>query len=39
MRRARLPFFFRSVYTHMGEHGRIVTVRNDADEPWASRRG
>jgi GNAT superfamily N-acetyltransferase len=33
MRRSRLPFFFRAVYTHMGEHGRIVTVRNDADEP------
>jgi ribosomal protein S18 acetylase RimI-like enzyme len=33
MRRARLPFFFRAVYTHMGEHGRIVTVRNEADEP------
>jgi ribosomal protein S18 acetylase RimI-like enzyme len=33
MRRSRLPYFFRSVYTHMGEHGRIVTVRNDADEP------
>jgi GNAT superfamily N-acetyltransferase len=32
MRRTRLPYFFRSVYTHMGEHGRIVTVRNDADE-------
>jgi GNAT superfamily N-acetyltransferase len=33
MRRTRLPFFFRAVYTHMGEHGRIVTVRSDADEP------
>jgi GNAT superfamily N-acetyltransferase len=32
MRRSRLPFFFRAVYTHMGEHGRIVTVRNDAGE-------
>jgi GNAT superfamily N-acetyltransferase len=33
MRRTRMPYFFRAVYTHMGEHGRIVTVRNDADEP------
>jgi GNAT superfamily N-acetyltransferase len=33
MRRSRLPYFFRAVYTHMGDHGRIVTVRNDADEP------
>jgi GNAT superfamily N-acetyltransferase len=33
MRRSRLPYFFRAVYTHMGEHGRIVTVRNEADEP------
>jgi GNAT superfamily N-acetyltransferase len=33
MRRTRLPYFFRSVYTHMGGHGRIVTVRDDADEP------
>jgi ribosomal protein S18 acetylase RimI-like enzyme len=33
MRRSRLPYFFRAVYNHMGEHGRIVTVRNDADEP------
>jgi ribosomal protein S18 acetylase RimI-like enzyme len=33
MRRSRLPYFFRAVYTHMGEHGRIVTVRDDADEP------
>ena len=32
MRRSRLPHFFRAVYAHMGEHGRIVTVRNDADE-------
>jgi ribosomal protein S18 acetylase RimI-like enzyme len=32
LRRTRLPYFFRSVYTHMGPHGRIVTVRNDADE-------
>jgi GNAT superfamily N-acetyltransferase len=32
LRRSRLPIFFRSVYTHMGVHGRIVTVRNDADE-------
>jgi hypothetical protein len=32
MRRSRLPFFFRAVYTHRGEHGRIVTVRNDAGE-------
>jgi len=30
MRRSRLPHFFRAVYAHMGEHGRIVTVRNDA---------
>ena len=33
MRRSRLPHFFRAVFTHMGDHGRIVTVRNDADEP------
>jgi GNAT superfamily N-acetyltransferase len=33
MRRSRLPFFFRSVYTHMGVHGRIVTVRDDDDTP------
>jgi GNAT superfamily N-acetyltransferase len=33
MRRSRLPYFFRAVYSHMGEHGRIVTVRNEADEP------
>ncbi len=26
------PYFFRSVYTHMGPHGRIVTVRDEADE-------
>src|SRR5665213_1578087 len=32
MRRSRLPFFFRAVYTNMGEHGRIVTVRNDAGD-------
>jgi GNAT superfamily N-acetyltransferase len=32
MRRSRMPIFFRSVYEHMGAHGRIVTVRNDADE-------
>ena len=32
LRRSRLPVFFRSVYTHMGVHGRIVTVRNDDDE-------
>jgi hypothetical protein len=32
MRRSLLPFFFRAVYTHMGEHGRIVTVRNDDSE-------
>ncbi len=32
LRRSRLPIFFRSVYTHMGVHGRIVTVRNDDDE-------
>ncbi len=33
MRRNRMPFFFRAVYTHMGEHGRIVTVRDDDDAP------
>jgi GNAT superfamily N-acetyltransferase len=33
MRRSRMPFFFRAVYTHMGAYGRIVTVRDDADEP------
>ena len=32
MRASRLRIFFRSVYTHMGPHGRILTVRNDADE-------
>ena len=32
MRRRRLPYFFRAVYTHMGTHGRIVTVRDDDDE-------
>lgn len=32
MRRSRMPIFFRSVYTHMGTHGRIVTVRNDAND-------
>ena len=32
LRRSRLPIFFRTVYTHMGVHGRIVTVRNDVDE-------
>ena len=31
-RRSRLPMFFRSVYSHMGPHGRIFTVRNDDDE-------
>jgi ribosomal protein S18 acetylase RimI-like enzyme len=31
MRRSRLPYFFRAVYTHMGEHGRIVTVRDEND--------
>jgi ribosomal protein S18 acetylase RimI-like enzyme len=30
LRRSRLPIFFRTVFTHMGEHGRIVTVRDDA---------
>src|ERR1700722_1423213 len=32
MRRSRLPMFFRSVFNHMGPHGRIITVRNDDDE-------
>ncbi len=32
MRRSRLPVFFQSVFAHMGPQGRIVTVRNDADE-------
>jgi GNAT superfamily N-acetyltransferase len=32
-RATRLPIFFRTVFTHMGERGRIVTVRNDRDEP------
>jgi ribosomal protein S18 acetylase RimI-like enzyme len=32
MRRTRLPLFFRSVYTHMGPLGRVITVRNGADE-------
>jgi GNAT superfamily N-acetyltransferase len=32
MRRSRLPHFFRAVYTHMGAHGRIVTVRDDNDQ-------
>ncbi len=32
MRRNRMPLFFRSVYTHMGEHGRVVTVRDDHDD-------
>ena len=32
MRRSRLPYFFRAVYTHMGDHGRIVTVRDEADD-------
>jgi ribosomal protein S18 acetylase RimI-like enzyme len=32
LRRSRLPVFFRSVFTHMGPHGRIVTVRDEADE-------
>jgi len=31
LRRSRLPIFFRSVFTHMGTYGRIVTVRDDAD--------
>jgi ribosomal protein S18 acetylase RimI-like enzyme len=31
MRRQRMPLFFRSVYRHMGEHGKIVTVRDVAD--------
>jgi ribosomal protein S18 acetylase RimI-like enzyme len=31
MRRSRLPYFFRAVYTHMGDHGRIVTVRDEND--------
>jgi GNAT superfamily N-acetyltransferase len=31
MRRSRLPYFFRAVYTHMGDHGRIVTVRDEDD--------
>lgn len=33
MRRSRLPYFFRALYTHMGEHGRLVTVRDEADTP------
>jgi ribosomal protein S18 acetylase RimI-like enzyme len=33
MRRSRLPFFFRAVFTHLGPRGRIVTVRNGNDEP------
>jgi ribosomal protein S18 acetylase RimI-like enzyme len=32
MRRSRLPVFFQSVFSHMGPQGRLVTVRNDADE-------
>jgi len=32
MRRSRMPIFFRSVYEHMGPRGRIMTVRNDADD-------
>ena len=31
LRRSRLPIFFRSVFTHMGTYGRIVTVRDDTD--------
>lgn len=31
LRRSRLPVFFRSVFTHMGTYGRIVTVRDDTD--------
>ncbi|HUZ39841.1 MAG TPA: GNAT family N-acetyltransferase [Acidimicrobiales bacterium] len=31
MRRSRLPVFIKSVYSHMGPRGRIVTVRNDDD--------
>jgi ribosomal protein S18 acetylase RimI-like enzyme len=31
LRRSRLPIFFRSVFTHMGEHGRLVTVRDESD--------
>jgi ribosomal protein S18 acetylase RimI-like enzyme len=31
MRRSRLPYFFRAVYTHMGAHGRITTVRDEHD--------
>jgi GNAT superfamily N-acetyltransferase len=33
MRASRLPVFFRSVFTHMGPLGRIMTVRDDADRP------
>jgi GNAT superfamily N-acetyltransferase len=32
MRRSRMPIFFRAVYTHMGTHGRIVTVRDEDDQ-------
>ena len=35
--RSRMPIFFRSVYAHMA-HGRIVTVRNDADDVVGRRR-
>jgi len=31
LRRSRLPIFFRSVFTHMGAHGRILTVRDEGD--------
>jgi ribosomal protein S18 acetylase RimI-like enzyme len=31
LRRSRLPIFFRSVFTHMGARGRIVTVRDETD--------
>ncbi len=31
MRRSRLPYFFRAVYTHMGDHGRVATVRDEHD--------
>ncbi len=32
MRRSRMPVFFQSVFSHMGPQGRIITVRNEADE-------
>jgi ribosomal protein S18 acetylase RimI-like enzyme len=31
LRRSRLPIFFRSVFTHMGTFGRIMTVRDHDD--------